>query len=226
MSAVRNSFAFAPRARQTKLPFRGRLGTGLVIVFAVGISAASTGANPAATPAPSAEKPARAASQPPGIPRAGSDRQWIGALLAHDERVLEVARLAERKAHPTVKAFAGGIAARKQQDIARLKAWREAWNGTGEGHAAPQDPAPGRWPGADWATLNTATGAHFDAAFLDTMMRAHHAEIALSKEVQANAQRAELKDFARQLVVVDRQEIARMNQWQQTPVGGHDMLHE
>ncbi|WP_026370480.1 DUF305 domain-containing protein [Kallotenue papyrolyticum] len=68
-------------------------------------------------------------------------------------------------------------------------------------------------PGMDHNRMMAAEDAPFDARFIDSMIMHHQGAIAMARQAQQQAEHAELKQLADQIIAAQQAEIEQMQQW-------------
>ena len=148
------------------------------------------------------------------------DLHFIDMMIMHHQEGIEMAQLAASKStNPRIKAFAEKTAAEQQKDLEVLQAHRNHWYAG----KPPMDQAmmesmmQSMHPGMKMdmedtrRKLRAAEGSAFDGLFLDTMIHHHMMAIDMAKEATTKAEHTELKEFARQVVIKQQNELAEMN---------------
>jgi uncharacterized protein (DUF305 family) len=129
--------------------------------------------------------------------------------------------------------MAADIQRTQDAEIRRMKDWRRAWFGS------DQTPPMSRMPmvpgmsgmaghgGTSGGTMDMAADVErlrqapepFDRAFIDAMIPHHESAIAAARAAETRAQRAEIKELARDIIRDQEREIALMRQWRQAWFG-------
>lgn len=148
------------------------------------------------------------------------DLHYIDMTIMHHEEGIEMAQLAATKATSAgVKAFAEKTAADQQKDIEELQRYRNQWYAGKPlmDRAMMDSMMKSMHPGMNMdmeetrRKLRATEGPAFDRLFLDTMIHHHMMAIDMAKEATTKAEHPELKEFARQVVIKQQNELAEMN---------------
>ncbi len=168
-----------------------------------------------------------AATRSTGSSTASFDQQFIDMMVPHHEGAVAMAEIAQvRGEHPEVKQMAQEILATQREEIDQMKAWRKAWFGSDQTPSMSQMPmVPGMGGGhaahggngtmnmaADVEALRSASEP-FDLAFIDAMIPHHQSAIDAAKAAESRAERAEIKQLAREIITAQQREIDQMRQW-------------
>jgi uncharacterized protein (DUF305 family) len=167
-----------------------------------------------------------------GSPAAASfDQQFIDMMVPHHQGAVEMARIAQQRAQrPEIKHLAEAIIRAQDEEIARMKGWRRAWFGSDQTPPLaqmPMVPGMGSEHGGHGATMDMAAdvealrraGEPFDRAFIDAMILHHESAIAAARAAATRAQRAEIKELARQIIADQQREIEQLQAWRQAWFG-------
>lgn len=152
------------------------------------------------------------------------DQAFIDAMVPHHEQAIVMAEDAKAAglSEPALVEIADAVIATQQQEIDQMKEWREEWFGSGT-----IDPA-----GADALGLSmdemgmTDTPMDFgaeedvDGAFASMMIDHHQGAIAMAELAGEKAERQEVTDLAKSIIVAQQGEIDVLHQF---AGGGHDM---
>ena len=156
-------------------------------------------------------------SQMKSSPNAGSqpyDLQFIDTMTAHHQGAVEMAKMVDgRTQNPDIKKFASQIVADQEKEIRQMKDWRGRWF-SGKPEAINME-MPGMMDSMkmDMAELKSSKDKDFDLAFIDMMTPHHAGAIAMAKEAQSKAERAEIKTLANQIIKAQESEIKMMADW-------------
>ena len=159
------------------------------------------------------------------------DRLFIDMMVPHHEGALEMARIAlERAERPEIKRLAEDILRSQDEEIARMRQWRQQWYGS------PETPPMSRMPmlrgmegmgdaphamdmAKDVEQLRLATGP-FDAAFIDAMVPHHQSGIDAARLALRQASRPEIRNLALDIIDAQLREIGEMRRWRTAWYGG------
>ena len=137
------------------------------------------------------------------------------SMIAHHAQALEMTTLAaERSARDDLKLMARRIALSQADEIKLMQEWlaRRA-EAIPEAHAQHDATMPGMLTMAEMNRLAGAKGGEFDRLFLELMIKHHGGALTMVEELlshQDAGQDPELRDFASDVDVDQRGEIARL----------------
>lgn len=143
------------------------------------------------------------------------DLQFLDTMIAHHEGAIEMSRVAETKAqNADLKSLAARIVADQTREIAQMKQWREQWF-AGKPSALNMEMAGmgSSMTGMNMTKINTASGAGFDAEFVNQMTPHHQGAIVMAREALTKAEHAEIKTLANQIIQAQEAEIRQMQNW-------------
>lgn len=140
------------------------------------------------------------------------DRAFIDAMVPHHESAIEMARMAKEAGlvSPELGQVADDILATQQDEIDRMKEWREEWFGSAE-----IDPDGAAALGMDEAEMGMqhdadalAEAEDVDAEFAAMMIDHHAGAIAMAKLAEGRAEHEEIEELARAIIDAQEREIA------------------
>lgn len=138
---------------------------------------------------------------------AKNDLQYIDALAPHHKIAIQEANLEVQKGTRTeVKAIAQGIADAQTQELNTMMAARKEL--TGQADIPPPTPDPVTQ--ADLASVQQATGAQTDSAFLEAMIPHHAGGITIDTRALPNLKREDMRQLAIKSEVEQAREIGQM----------------
>jgi uncharacterized protein (DUF305 family) len=158
-----------------------------------------------------------------------SDQRFIVMMIPHHEGAIAMAELAlTRSKRPEIRALAERIRSSQAAENAQMRSWYRQWFGTDvprwTGGGRGMGPGRGMGMGPGWGmgggmpgmttsldALRTATD--FDRAFIEQMIPHHRMGVMMASHAQWNTQRRELRDLQAEMVQVQSEEIAQMEQW-------------
>lgn len=143
---------------------------------------------------------------PPGIAR--YEIAFLKHMIDHHAMAVEMASLCEgRASHAELLALCAEIEAAQAGEIERMQAWLEDWYGithepehTHEGHAMIE-------------RLSALSGAKFEIAFLDGMIRHHADGVARARVALHRVKHRELAELAEHIMTTQSAEIRVMRDW-------------
>lgn len=157
---------------------------------------------------------------------AAFDQTFIDMMVPHHESAVAMAEVAlERAEHPEIRAMAEAIVADQSSEIEQMRAWRQEWFGSGDTPSMSEMPMLGEMESMDGGadTMDMAAEVDmlrhapepFDLAFIDAMIEHHQSAIDAARLAQAEANRAEIRTLAGQIIAAQEAEIAQMRAWRQ-----------
>jgi uncharacterized protein (DUF305 family) len=135
------------------------------------------------------------------------DALFIDSMIMHHEGAITMAQQAQTEAErPEIKQLAEAIITAQEREIAQMQQWRTAWF---------PDLADTQGMGMDMGTMEVADDPSkpFDQRFIEAMIPHHEGAIMMAKDAQQNAERAEIKQLAGEIITAQEAEIAQMRQW-------------
>lgn len=142
-----------------------------------------------------------------------ADVAFAQDMIPHHEQAVEMSDMALKQAGSAkVKDLATRIKAAQGPEIAQMRGWLQDWNQSvsgehGGGHGGA---AAGMMSDAEMRQLEQASGAAFDKAFLQGMIRHHEGAVTMAKKEQAKGQFPDAKALASRIVETQEAEIAEM----------------
>ncbi len=141
---------------------------------------------------------------------AAFDRAFIDAMVPHHESAIEMALAAKEAglSNPDLVQVADDILATQQQEIDRMKQWRNEWFGSSE-----VDPAGAAALGLSESEMGMAHDADalrssgdVDTDFAQMMITHHQGAIAMARLAEDNAEHDELKQLAKDIIEAQERE--------------------
>ena len=153
------------------------------------------------------------------------DRAFIDAMVPHHEEAIEMARAAKEAglSEPVLVEIADAIIATQQEEIDRMKAWREEWFGSAEidPDGARALGMPMEEMGMNEAPVDFSGEQDVDGAFAAMMVAHHKGAIAMAELARQRTEREEIASLAADIVAAQQEEIETLQEF--VPAGGHDM---
>jgi uncharacterized protein (DUF305 family) len=151
----------------------------------------------------------------PNAAKAPTDLQFIDTMSMHHRMAIDMAELARSRAeHAELKAMATKMVGDQQKDTAQLKDWREQWYAGKPVALNMKMPGmPESMKGMSMQKLAAANGAEFDRMFVEMMSRHHAGAIKMSEAAAPMLQHAEVKAFAKKVLISQKEELAQMKDW-------------
>jgi uncharacterized protein (DUF305 family) len=152
------------------------------------------------------------------------DQLFIDMMVPHHLGAVEMARVAQGRAeHAEILSLADDILRSQNSEIDQMRAWRQAWYGSGETPPTTAMPMLHEMNGQvmSMGTMNMAEDVEqlrnapepFDRAFIDAMIPHHQSAIDAAQIAQRQAVRQEIKDLATAIVSAQQREIEQMQNW-------------
>jgi uncharacterized protein (DUF305 family) len=148
-----------------------------------------------------------------------ADIQFSQGMIPHHEQAVEMADVALATAESSqVKDLATRIKAAQDPEILQMTGWLNDWDkpltassDMGDmDHGSGGGPSMGLMTAAEMAELEAATGAEFDAMFLDMMIRHHQGAIDMATQEQSKGKFADARNAADSIVTSQQAEIDEM----------------
>ncbi|MFE1962217.1 DUF305 domain-containing protein [Streptomyces sp. NPDC059479] len=143
-----------------------------------------------------------------------ADTAFAQGMIPHHRQAIEMADLATtRGSSAEVMTLASEIKKAQDPEIKTLSGWLKGWGEqvpAGEtDHSAHT--MSGMMSEDDMSTLENASGAAFDTAFLKLMVKHHEGAVTMAKTEQSQGANRAAKDLAGRIVTSQSAEITRMN---------------
>ena len=199
----------------------------LTLAAAITVAAALAGCASDDTTAGTSSPPASSAGATATGSTTGSeaDIAFAQLMIPHHQQAIEMAALAAANAtSPEVKALAVQIEAAQDPEIQTMTQWLTTWGaplemeGTTDGGMDHGDmdmggmTVAGMMSAEDMATLANATGADFDAMWLQMMIAHHQGAIAMAQQVAETTTNPEVGELADAIITGQTTEITTMQQ--------------
>lgn len=146
-----------------------------------------------------------------------ADVTFATHMIPHHEQAVEMARAAASKAgNPQVKDLAAKIMAAQGPEIDTMSGWLRRWGRpvSSGGHDMPgmdmSSGMPGMMSSREMADLNAASGAAFDAMFLQMMIRHHQGAITMADTERQQGKDAAARQLATKIAADQAAEITQM----------------
>ncbi len=162
------------------------------------------------------------------------DQQFIDMMVPHHEGAVAMARIAlQRASRSEIRQMADDIVRSQSAEIDQMRAWRQAWYGSGETPSMDQMPmlhamaGMGDMSAPMPATMNMAEEVErlrtapepFELAFIDLMIPHHQSAIDAARLALQQAEREEIRALAREIIAAQQREIDQMRAWRQAWFG-------
>jgi uncharacterized protein (DUF305 family) len=125
-----------------------------------------------------------------------------------------MSRLAESRASSAeVKELAKQIEAAQDPEIQTMSGWLQSWGmQMPSGMPMMDHGMPGMMSEADMTKLESLSGAAFDKAFLEMMIKHHEGAIEMARQEQSSGAHQPAKELAASIIESQSAEIAKMKQ--------------
>jgi uncharacterized protein (DUF305 family) len=157
----------------------------------------------------------------PGAADAPADLQFIDTMIAHHQRAVDMARLAESRAErEEIKKFGAAIIADQEREITQMRRWRDEW--FKDAIPAVNMDYPGMregMAGMDMNRLESLSGKAFDVEFIRQMIPHHDGALIMSEAVlgkgdaKFKSDRVELLKLGEAIIKAQKEEIEQMKKW-------------
>jgi uncharacterized protein (DUF305 family) len=151
---------------------------------------------------------AAAAAPAPDTASAVYETDFLEDMIDHHAIAVQMATLCEsRSVHAELQSLCSQIRATQQEEIARMQSWLEEWYGVSH--------QPLMKPGSmkQMQDLAGLSGAEFEIAFMQMMIKHHQAAVRAGSECMERAYHEELRTLCEDIVVTQALEIGQMRQW-------------
>jgi uncharacterized protein (DUF305 family) len=135
---------------------------------------------------------------------------FLSGMIEHHRGAIEMAQwILERTQNAEIKAAAEAIVAAQGPEIEQMTQWLQEWYGQG----VNEESARMMQAETDIMMQAMETSENPDAAFLEQMSVHHDGAIDMAQAVLIGSNRAELREVAKNIIVVQAQEIAQYQTW-------------
>ncbi|MEU3662790.1 DUF305 domain-containing protein [Streptomyces sp. NPDC032940] len=161
-----------------------------------------------------AGSPSASASVPQGRHNA-ADVAFATGMIPHHRQAVEMADLAPGRARSAeVKKLAAEIKKAQDPEIRTLSGWLSSW-----GEQVPAEGAMdhsrhgtgGMMTAEETAELENASGAAFDTAFMEMMIKHHEGAVEMARTERADGAHPPAKKMAAEIITSQSAEIEQMN---------------
>jgi uncharacterized protein (DUF305 family) len=138
---------------------------------------------------------------------------FLSMMIAHHEGAVEMAQwILERTQNADIKTAAEAIITAQEPEIQQMTQWLQDWYGQGvDDHSAMMMQGE-----MDSMMGAMETGTNPDAAFLEQMSMHHNSAIDMAQAALLKATYPELRELAKNIIVIQAQEIAQYQSWLET----------
>lgn len=145
----------------------------------------------------------------PTTPPNEADVAFISRMVVHHQQALDMTALVPSRAdNAMVKGVAARIADSQRPEIDAMNAWLRQHGHSG--HSGDHGAMPGMATPAQLDALRAASGAAFDALFLQLMIVHHQGAVTMSNEIQNKGADQRVQDIADEVIAIQSAEINRM----------------
>ncbi|KOV82456.1 DUF305 domain-containing protein [Nocardia sp. NRRL S-836] len=146
------------------------------------------------------------------------DVEFARAMIEHHRQALDMAAVVPGKStNPAVTELGKRIAAAQAPEIEKMTGWLAKWGAApaptsmpGMDHGSGHGSMPGMMTAEEMAKLNGATGAEFDRAWLEMMIKHHEGAVEMAEAEQEKGASAEARKLAEEVAEAQRAEITEM----------------
>jgi uncharacterized protein (DUF305 family) len=140
-----------------------------------------------------------------------ADVTFAQGMIPHHRQAVEMAELAgDRAESQEVKDLAAGIEAAQDPEIEQMTGWLEEWDQPMEMDGMDSMEMGGMMSEDQMSELEDATGADFDAMFLEMMIEHHEGAIVMAQEQVDDGKNAEAVALAEAIIEAQQDEIETM----------------
>lgn len=180
-----------------------------VSLVAVGCGSSSDGSMPGMDMDSDATETTAAGAS--GADSNDADVMFAQGMIPHHEQAVEMAKLAgDRAESQEVKDLAADIEAAQDPEIEQMTGWLEEWDQPMEMDGMDSMEMGGMMSEDQMSELEDATGAEFDAMFLEMMIEHHEGAIAMAQDQVDDGKNAEAIALAEAIIEAQQGEIETM----------------
>lgn len=180
-----------------------------VSLVAVGCGSSSDGSMPGMDMDSDATETTAAGAS--GADSNDADVMFAQGMIPHHEQAVEMAKLAgDRAESQEVKDLAADIEAAQDPEIEQMTGWLEEWDQPMEMDGMDSMEMGGMMSEDQMSELEDATGAEFDAMFLEMMIEHHEGTIAMAQDQVDDGKNAEAIALAEAIIEAQQGEIETM----------------
>ena len=199
----------------SKLHFATALAAGSILFAACG-GDDDNGSSNGSTAAP-VTSAASATSTPAGSADFNdADVEFAQMMIVHHQQAVAMADIAldpTRTARPEVVDLATRIKAAQDPEIQQMTSWLSEWGRPVEMDMDMGDmEMEGMMSDEEMAELGSLTGAEFDTAFMEMMIRHHQGAIAQAETAKADGSNPDVLALADEIITAQQAELAAMQQ--------------
>ena len=133
---------------------------------------------------------------------------FITGMIDHHAMAVEMAQVCvDNATHPELRTLCEQIIAAQSAEIETMQSWLGDWYGVSH----EPDMKPGDMRKIE--KLAALSGAEFEIAFMESMIRHHRKAIVEAERCIDRAFHAELRDMCREIIETQSAEIAQMQSW-------------
>ncbi|MBH8563993.1 DUF305 domain-containing protein [Nostoc sp. CENA67] len=153
---------------------------------------------------------------------ANFDLRFIDAMIPHHQGAVEMAKEAQTKSkRPEIKKLADNIIKSQNQEITRMKQWRQAWYPKAGNQPMAYHSKMGHMMAMSSEQMKAmmmtqdlgAADAQFDLRFINAMIPHHQGAVTMAQDALKNSKRPEIKKLAQEIIKAQDTEINQMQQW-------------
>ena len=155
-----------------------------------------------------AAAPGTASAPAPDRRTARWEIDFMQDMIDHHMMAVMTARVCVEKAvHEELRALCQDIIAAQSAEMEQMQSWLRQWYGVSH--------EPRMTPGMELKVekLASLSGAEFEIAFMEMMIRHHEKAIKKGEECLDRAYHAELRQLCENIIAAQTEEIARMRAW-------------
>ena len=150
------------------------------------------------------------------------DLRFIDAMTPHHQGAVEMAKEAQKKSkRPEIKNLANNIIKSQNQEITRMKQWRQAWYPNAGNKPMAYHSKMGHTMEMSSEQMKAmmmnqdlgAADAKFDLRFINAMIPHHEGAVTMAQDALKKSKRPEIKKLAQEIIKAQDTEINQMQQW-------------
>lgn len=192
-----------------------------VLMSTAALSACSTSSptSPTRLPAAALTEPASAVASgdftatttsapAPSAAAANYEQKFMTGMIDHHAMAIEMAEICLTKAvHEELRQLCESIIAAQSREIRQMQRWLQDWYGIS------YEPEMSKSGERELARLSALSGAEFEIAFMEMMIRHHQAAVREGQACIDRAYHRQLIQLCENIIATQSAEIAQMQEW-------------
>lgn len=156
---------------------------------------------------------------------ANFDLRFLDGMTPHHQGAVEMAKEAQQKSkRPEIQKLADNIIKSQNQEITRMKQWRQAWYPKAGDKPMAYNSQMGHMMEMSSDQMKTmmmsqdlgAADAEFDLRFINAMIPHHQGALTMAQDALSKSKRPEIKQLTQEIIKAQNTEIKQMQEWRKT----------